>query len=463
MPGWCIDLQAFRFRARAWELGRHDGVSSHDGIGSNLSVRTRAGQVMRVDPRENEDVNECWIPDRDRYSYEALNGGDRLLQPMVKRDGVWEQVTWSVALETVVKRLRAVIGADGAGADRFGALLSPNATNEEMYLLQRLVRELGSPNIDHRLRQSDFRDEEHAPPSPWLGQSLAALSTADAVLLVGSHTRKDQPILAHRLRQSALEGTVVMFINPVAYEFNFPLADNVVAGADLVPALAAVAKAVLQRKNAAAPAGYERLFATVIVDEPARRIAAKLAGARQPALLLGDIAAMHPDYATLRALAGVIARALGVETGYLVPGANAAGAWLTGAVPHRAPGGEDAQRRGLNALAMLEQRLKAYLLFNIEPEYDCADPALALAALREAEFVVALNPCDSETMREYADVLLPIAAYTETAGSHVSLEGRWQSFNGAVKPVGEARPGCACAGQSVRSGRFRIHVGGRHP
>ncbi|MDX9741242.1 MAG: NADH-quinone oxidoreductase subunit NuoG [Gammaproteobacteria bacterium] len=437
-PVGALTSKPFRFKARAWELARRSTVSPHDCIGSNLYARTRGSRVMRMDPRENEQINECWIPDRDRFSYEALGGSERLLRPMVKRDGTWHEVDWSTALETAVKGLRSAIGDDPSA---LGALVSSSATVEEMYLLQRLVRDLGGSNVDHRLRQTDFRDDERAPRFPWLGRTLDELGQSDAVLLVGSYARKDQPILAHRLRQASLRAAAVMFVNPVAYEFNFAVAENVAAGARLTHAVAAVARALLENRGAAAPAGYEALLAGVTVDDEARRIAGRLAAARRPAILLGDIAAAHPEYSTLRALVGLISRLLGIETGYLTPGANSAGAWLVGAVPHRGPGGENAAARGLDAGAMFERDLRAYLLFGVEPEFDAADPARARAALQAAGCVVAMTAFRSEAMLDYADVLLPVSPFTETAGTWVNVEGRWQSFEGVVPPAGEARPG----------------------
>lgn len=436
-PVGALTSKPFRFKARAWELDRRPGVSPHDCIGSNILLRTRAGAVMRCDPRENEEINECWIPDRDRYSYEALLGADRLLQPQVKRDGRWVETDWNTALEEVVARLRAAVGNDPAS---LGTLASPGATLEELYLAQRLTREFGSQNVDHRLRQVDFRDQDAAPQFPWLGQSLAGLSAADAVLLIGSYTRKDQPMLAHRLRQSALRGASVMFINPAAYEFNFPVAENVAAGAAMPRALAAVAAALIERSGARPPAGYERLLAGARVGDAERRIAERLAAAGRPAIVLGDLAYMHPDYSVLRALAELVAQVAGGTAGYLTPGPNAAGAWLAGAVPHRVPGGERATEGGVHALGMLERRLPAYLLLNVEPEFDCADPVLATEALKAAQCVVALTPFQSETMREYADFMLPVGPFTETAGTFVNAEGRWQSFEGAARPAGESRP-----------------------
>ncbi len=437
-PVGALTSKPFRFKARAWELARRPTISPHDCIGSNLYARTRGSRVMRMDSRENEQINECWIPDRDRFSYEALDSADRLLRPMVKRDGAWHEVDWSTALEAAVNGLRAAIGSDPS---MLGTLVSPSATLEEMYLLQRLARDLGSSNIDHRLRQADFRDDEQAPRFPWLGRTLDELGQSDAILLLGSYTRKDQPILAHRLRQASLRASAVMFINPVAYEFNFAVAENVAAGAQLTHALAAVVRALLEKRGAAAPAGYEALLAGVTVDDEARRIAARLDAAKRPAILLGDIAAAHPEYSTLRALAGVISRLLGTETGYLTPGSNSAGAWLVGAVPHRAAGGENAARRGLDAGAMFERALRAYLLFGVEPEFDAADPARARAALTAADCVVAMTAFRSDAMLDYADVLLPVSPFTETAGTRVNVEGRWQSFEGVVQPAGEARPG----------------------
>jgi NADH-quinone oxidoreductase subunit G len=437
-PVGALLSKPFLYTARAWELDRRPTIAPHDCVGSNITARTRAGKVMRIDPRENEPVNECWISDRDRYSYTALNGPQRLLTPMIRRDGAWVGVDWNVALERATQMLRKVLEENGPG--QLGLLLSAISTTEELYLAQKLGRALGSSNVDHRLRQSDFRDQSRAPLYPWLGQTLEDIERVDAALLVGSYVRKSQPLLSHRLRKAANRGGAVMFVNPIAYEFNFPVAENVAAGAQMERSLASVARAVFDRLGSAPPAGYESLLGTVQADEAARRIAARLIDARRGTLLLGDIAAMHPAFSVLNALASVIARAADVKLGYISDGCNAAGAWLAGAIPHREAGGRPAATPGLDAAAMFDRPLKGYLLLNAEPECDAAAPSAALAALGQAECVVALTPFAGEGLREYADVLLPIAPFSETDGTFVNIEGRWQSFAAVARPMGEARP-----------------------
>jgi NADH-quinone oxidoreductase subunit G len=438
-PVGALTSKPFRYTARAWEMQRHSSVSPHDCAGSCLTVLTRGHKVMRVDPRENEAINECWLSDRDRFAYEGLNSPDRLTVPMIRRDGRWERADWNTALEAAVTGLGRV--REQAGAAHIGTLASPGSTLEELYLAQQLTRALGSHNIDHRLRQLDFRDQERAPLYPSLGQPIAALETVDAALLVGSRIRKEQPILAHRLRKAALKGAAIMFVNPVAWDCNFPVAANIAADpAGMVRRLAAIARAIHDRIGAAFPQAYAGVLESATVDEETRAIAARLVDARQGTVLLGGIAGMHPDLSALRSLAALIAQATGSTIGYLSDRANGAGAWLSGAVPHRGPAGERIAAPGLDARAMFERNLKGWLLVNVEPEFDAADPARAVDALKQADCVVALTPYDSESMREYADILLPVTPFTETSGTFVNAEGRWQGFGGVVPPAGEARP-----------------------
>jgi NADH-quinone oxidoreductase subunit G len=439
-PVGALTSKPFRYTARAWEMQRRPAVAPHDCVGSNLTLLTRGQKVMRADPRENEAVNECWIADRDRYSYQALHGPGRLLAPMIRRDGRWQETDWNSALAFVRDRLRQVTEAHGPGA--FGTLVAPGATLEEMYLAQRLTRGLGSHNIDHRLRQVDFRDQDLAPVFPWLGQSLAELQQVDAVLLVGAYPRKEQPLVGHRLRKAALRGAAVMCVNPVAYDFNFPLAENLAAGpAGMERHLAAIARALLALGGKAAPAELARALDAAIVQDAHRNVAKRLLAAQRGTVLLGMTAFMHPAFASLHALARLIAQSAGLALGYLTEGANAAGAWLAGAVPHREAAGARAVKPGLPAQPMFAARLKAFLLLGVEPEFDAAAPAAAQAALKAAECVVVMSAFKGAAMQEYADVLLPVAPFSETSGTFVSGEGRWQSFAAAVAPAGEARPG----------------------
>ena len=440
-PVGALTSKPFRYTARAWEMVQRETIAPHDSVGSNLHLHIRDNKVMRVVPRENEAINEVWISDRDRFSYQGLDSPGRLQTPMLKRQGQWQETDWNTALQTVMERLKGVV--QNSGAQQLGALISPTATLEEMYLLQRLMRGLGVNNIDHRLRQSDFSDQMFAPLSPSLGMAITDLQQQDAVLLVGSNVRQEQPILAHRLRQATQSNNAqIMAINAMDHDFAFPVAHKIITDpAGMVHALAGIAKGLLEASGQHVPAEFAQLLATVHPDPAEQAVAQQLKAAGQAAILLGNSAQAHPQFAALSALASLIAELSGARLGYLPEAANSVGGWIAGALPHREAAGKAAATPGLDAQAMLAKGLKAYVLFGIEPEYDCANPAAALKSLQDAEFVVALSAFSGQRMQEYADVLLPIGAFTETSGSFVNAEGRWQSFTGAVPPPGEARPG----------------------
>jgi NADH-quinone oxidoreductase subunit G len=442
-PVGALTSKPFRYSARPWELQSYPSVSPHDCVGANLDVQVRGGRVMRVLPRENDAVNECWLADRDRFSYEALNSPERLAAPMIRRGHQWEETDWNTALEFTVAGLHQVIQAHGAG--QLGALATPNSTLEEFYLVQKLLRALGSGNVDHRLRQLDFSDDEVAPVFPGLGQALTDLETIDAALLIGANPRKDQPLINWRLRKSVLKGAQVLAINSVDYDFNYPLAHKrIVDLAGMPPSLAALAAALAALKDVAVPAEVTALAGSSTPGVVEQAMAQVLTRSRDATVLLGSFALSHPQAATLKALAQFIAEVCGARLGQL-PAANAVGAWLAGCVPHRGVAGVVAAKPGRPALDMLLNPLKAYLLFGVEPEFDCLNSARAVAAMQAAEFVVMCTPFKPSLYKsravEYADVWLPLAAFTETAGTFVNAEGRRQAFQGAVEPSGQARPG----------------------
>ena len=438
-PVGALTSRPFRFKARAWELQQHSTVAPHDCVGSNLFVHTRRGEVMRVVPRENEDINEVWLSDRDRFSYEGLYGKERLTTPMVKIDGNWEAVDWETALQAAADGIRAVI--DAHGAEQMGVLVSPGATLEEMLLTQALARGLGINNIDHRLRQVDFTDQENAPLCPTLGQSLAALETVDAALLVGSNPRKDQPLIGHRLRKAAVAGAQVMFVNPVDYEFLFAVhAQAVVPPSRMVATLAAIA-ACFPVAGSNAVDAVKTAISAADPDDTHRAMAQALKEAGKATVLLGNVATAHPQFSVIKALATIIAAASGAIPGVLTEGANGAGGWLAGVLPHRGPAGNAVPVAGLDAQAMLAAPRKGYLLFGVEPAHDCANAAQAASAVDAAEFVVSIAPFASDAVKQQADVLLPTGPFTETSGTFVNTEGHWQSFSGIATPQGDSRPG----------------------
>ncbi len=423
-PVGALTAKPSRYQARAWELSEHDAVAPHDGVGSNLHVHVRRDRVMRVVPRENAALNQTWISDRDRFSYQGLYSNDRLSRPMLRENGKLREVDWQQALQAAANALK-----DCAG-ERLGALVSPSATLEEHYLMARLVRGLGGTNIDHRLRQGDFRGDAADPVLPWLGQPIAQLANNAATLLIGSWLRKDQPLLNHRVRQSQLAGGKVMAINPIAYDTNVELEVDVVCSPSAM---------VVELAGVAAALGADTLGVTVDVDQAQQTIADILNDAEQGIVLLGTTASMHPDFSILRALAANIADAAKVQVGFVGSGASDCGAWMAGAVPHRDAGAKAVDQRGLNVAEMLARPLDLYVTLGLEPDRDMADPAAATDALSTAK-VIALATHMSPWHQQYADILLPISAFAETSGTFVNLQGEAQSFRGVVAPQGEARP-----------------------
>ena len=421
-PVGALTSKPFRYQARTWELGRRKSVSPHDSTGANLIVQVKNNQVLRVVPLENDAVNECWIADRDRYSYEALNGADRLTTPMLKQGGEWKEVDWQTALEYVANGLKGV--KEQHGANSVGALVSPHSTLEELYLAAGLIRGLGSDNIDHRLRHAEFGKAEGVR---WLGLPIAAITQLQRVLVVGSNLRKDHPLYAQRIRQAVRHGAQLSAITSKkllkdADAWAIKLANAVVSEAgQWAQALANVAAAIAAEKGVSAPAAGQ-------ATPEAQAIAKSLLGGERKAVLLGNAAAHAANASSLLALANWIGAQTGASVGYLTEAANTVGAQWVGAQP---------QGAGLNAGQMLAGGLKAALLLNVEPE-DTAAGAAAVAGLNQAEMVVTLSPF--KTNLAFSDVLLPIAPFSETSGSFVNAEGRVQSFHAVVKPLGETRP-----------------------
>ncbi|MEJ8812479.1 NADH-quinone oxidoreductase subunit NuoG [Variovorax ureilyticus] len=424
-PVGALTSKPFRYSARTWELSRRKSVSPHDSTGANLIVQVKNNRVMRVVPLENEDVNECWIADRDRFSYEALNGPERLTQPMLKQGGQWQQVDWQTALEYVANGLKQIKADHGAQA--IGTLVSPHSTLEELHLAKLLTNGLGSDNIDYRLRNAEFSAAEGVR---WLGTSIASLSQLQRALVIGSNLRKDHPLFAQRIRQAVRKGGVLSAVTSQALFADDEAWAMAVGNAVRVPSdrwvdvLAQVAAAIAETKGAGAP-----VAANGSPSDAAKAIAASLLDGERKAILLGNAAAHHAQASTLLSLANWIGAQTGATVGFLTEAANTVGAQVVGALP---------KAGGLNAGQMLAGGLKAALLLNNEPVFDSAAGESAVEGLAHAQMVVTLSPFKANL--EFSDVLLPIAPFTETAGTFVNAEGRAQSFHAVVKPLGEARP-----------------------
>jgi NADH-quinone oxidoreductase subunit G len=437
-PVGALNNKPYRYAARAWEMVARPTVAPHDCAGSNVYAHVLRGRVKRIVPRDNEAINETWISDRDRFSYEGIYAEDRLQKPMVKREQEWCEVTWAEAMAAARDALQQAVAEEGDG---LGVLVSPNATLEEMYLLGRIARHLGTQNIDHRLRRRDFRDQVADPVYPALGCSIAEIESRQGLLVVGSNLRMEVPILAHRVRKAALAGAEIAFVNPAAYEYRFSHS-AVTAPLDafaeaLAGVLVAAAKAAGRPLPHALAEGLSSATATS-THEAAARV---LLGKERTSILLGQIAQRHPRYSDIRAIAGALAELTGARLGYLSEGANAAGASLAGVLPHRGVGGSETPAPGLDVIGMLSSPRRGYLLCGFEPDGDVAQRGLAAAALAAADSVVCLTPFASPGLLDSADVLLPIGSFAETSGTFVNVEGHWQSFEAAADLVGDARPG----------------------
>lgn len=408
-PVGALTAKPSRYKARSWEMVAHDSIAPHDCVGSHLQLHTFRKQVVRAVPRDNESINECWLSDRDRFSYEGINSPERLTKPMLKRDGHWYEATWQQALEATAKILQEADPARTAG------LAHPSATVEEFYLFQRLLRGLSVRNIDHRLRQTDFSAQAAMPLAPQLGMAIAALEQQNAILLIGANVRHEQPLLNHRIRKAALKGAKIFALNPRAYAFNYPIEQQAVAPSAMVQALA----------DMAADANHPALQA--------------LQQAEHAVVLLGNIAAQHPDFAALQALAQQIAQQTGATLGYLTEGANSVGAWLAGVVPHRLSAGRELKQPGVAANECLSGNIRTFVLLNAETA-DCANPQQAMQAFSAADQVIVISAFADDTVRKYATVLLPGSTFAETAGTFINAAGQWQTFKGATEPPAEARP-----------------------
>ncbi len=427
-PVGALNNKPYRYSARAWEMTQRATVSPHDCVGTNIYAHVLRGTVKRIVPRDNEAINETWIADRDRFSYEAIYSDDRLATPRIKESGNWREVDWEEALNRAAEAL-----SDAGGNSGF--LVSPSATVEEGHLAARIAAHLGSNNIDHRITRRDFADQDNDALYPWLGCEIADVETQDAILVAGSNIRREAPILAHRIRKAAVAGATVSFANSSEYEYFFDVA-NSLSGAGLVEMLAGVAVAAGAKGDAIA-----NLVAGVSASDAHNSVAKSLEDADDALILLGNIASRHAAFSAVRALGAAIAEATGAKLGFLSEGANSAGLSIAGVLPHRGREGEARAEAGRNAQTMLDDSLDAVVLINVEPDSDLKAAADAVSKLSKQAYVIALTPYVSEALEEAADLLLPIGTFAETSGTWVNVAGTWQSFKGVANPVGEARPG----------------------
>jgi NADH-quinone oxidoreductase subunit G len=438
-PVGALTSKPFRYSARSWELTRRPSIAPHDGLGSHIEVHVKDNKVMRVLPREKESINECWLSDRDRYSYEGLNSPDRLKMPMIKHNGQWQETDWKTALEFAAGQLKDITKQHGG--DALGVLVSPNSTMEEGYLIKQLANGLGCGNVDYRLRQTDFRLDGKRLGTPWMGCNIQEIEELDRILIIGSNLRNEHPLLAQRFRKAVANGAELSIVSPLD---NNPLMDIahkvIVRPNDMVNVLGQILKAMsgLQKLSLCLPPSLNQLLEEIKVRPNTQAIAESLAGMSEDLVLiapkvgifLGNMALSDPRFTEMYSMAEAIGGISGAKGGILPAAANSTGMHMIGVMP---------SPTGMHARAMLEVPRKAYLLLNIEPELDCQHAALAKEAMQKAECVVALTAYKSAAL-ENADILLPIAPFTETSGTFMSMEGRVQSFQAVTRPLGECRP-----------------------
>jgi NADH-quinone oxidoreductase subunit G len=429
-PVGALTSKPFRYKARAWELTAHPSIAPHDAAGSHIEFHTRRDEVMRVVPRDNDSINESWISDRDRFSYSAINHEQRATKPMIKQNGQWQTTDWQTALQIAIE------GTEKINSDDVAGLISPTATLEEGYLFQKLMRGMGVNNIDHRLREQSFEDQAYKYNTEhWC---LSDIEYSNDIVLIGCNVRAEQPIMAHRIRQAALHGTAVVNINFFASDLLMPIDKQLTVNAqDMIDTLAGIAKTLISSENELSN-DWNELLSSIEPSESAKAIAMQLSDSKQASLLVGALANHHPQAATIRTLANLIAK-LSDSHIIVLPTANSNAMSLAQAVPYQDD--DEQENRGLNCHEMWQKKLNAYVLFGIEPESDTADARQSQTALDAADFVVAINSYVTDTMMAYADVILPLASFAETSGTFIGVDGQWQSFTGAVAAKGESRPG----------------------
>ncbi len=425
-PVGALNNKPYRYSARSWEMVQHETIAPHDCVGSNLYAHVLRGKIKRIVPRENEQINETWISDRDRFSYEGIYSDNRLTKPKVKKNGRWSDISWEKGLNLVAEKLKAM------DSQSISILASPSSTLEEFYLLSRICEQLGINNVDHRLRRTDFNDQENDPLVPWAGKSLTEIENCDQLIVIGSDVRKEVPIIGHRIRKSALKGAKVSFINEEIGDYFFDIA-NYLPG-DMIANLLAVIVALKIKL----PSSIQEAANAISHKQKHKNLADLLSQKGEKLILLGHIAINHPSASALRYLASIIAKAIDADIGFITEGANSAGAYMTGILPHREIGGSGKDSTGKNTQEIIEDDSGAMVLWNAEPLSDIPDFGIKKSKNRS---IIAFTSFVTPEYKSFADIMLPIGTFAETSGTFINCEGRWQSFLGVANPLHQARPG----------------------
>ncbi len=455
-PVGALTAKPSRYTARPWELTQHPGIAAHDCIGSNIYVHTRGNRVIRVVPRENESINESWISDRDRFSYTALHDETRIESPMMRVKGKLQPVDWETAINAAAKKLSATANKN---ADQIAALISPQATLEEHYLGQKLLRGLGSANIDHRLNQIDFTSQEKAAVMPWLGRSLASVESLDAGLIVAGNLRLEQPILSHRIRKAVINnGAKVSSLCHIGGQLNYPVLEELIGSAEqLLSDLGSVVVALAEKSGTELTTHLGNLLDGARPRKEHLAIATSLKEGKKSAVIVGIQALGSPNLSLIQEFCEAIASMSDSTLGYLSPSANTAGACLAGSLPHREVAGTASAKVGENTAQIIDSKHKVLLTIGLNPTLDIYNGEQGRKLSENNDFVIAINTYDNKFIQDKADLVLPLAGFAETSGTFVNVEGLWQSFNGCVKAAGKARQGwkiLTALGQVLLPGEF---------
>lgn len=436
-PVGALTSKPYRFTARAWELMQYDSIAPHDCLGSNVYLHTRTNELMRAVPKENESINETWLSDRDRFSYLGLKSHARANKPQIKRNGQWEIVDWETALKFTAAGLSRVIKQHGG--EQVAAFASSSSTLEELYLLQKLMREIGVHNLDHRLHQTDFKDQVNQTTTPQSSLRYAEIENQNSIILIGCNLDREVPLAGVRVRKAFRNGAKIYAINPVDYKYNFDLQERFIISPLEMPIQLAKLTLALADNITLLPEEVQKLLIGLKVDQKTKRVA-KALKEKNVSLITGALCENHPNASLMRTLIYLIKKLSGAHVLRLTHGANTAGAWMAGMLPHRTTAGKADPQPGLDVHAALNAKLKAYFLMGVEPNFDFANPYGARQSMLGAEFVVLLSAYQHKSMHDYADVILPIAPYAETSGTYINVDNTWQTVKGALKPYGESRP-----------------------
>lgn len=433
-PVGALTSKPYRYTARSWELTQSPSIAPHDCLGSNVYVHVRRGKLMRVVPKDNEAINETWLSDRDRFSYTGTYHDNRLSQPMIKQNGEWKPCDWSTALNFVASKLGEILAKNGP--ESVAALASASATTEELYILQKWMRALKVNNLDFRIRQKDFSADQFKQNQITNTLNYADIENQNAILLFGTHLKREVPLAMAKVRKATLNGAKLASLNICDY----PITATVHASISSHPLAFEKHLVALMKALEIDLEGRLAEWANEVKVEKQHQAIAKFLQTEKAVIITGAIFENHPRYAVLRHCLEQIGQHSSIKWIHLSSGANAAGAWASGFVPHLQPAGIPVEKIGLNAYEALSQNLRAYILHGVESDFDFDDAILAEKAFQSAEMVVALTAFKTEGLLRNADVLLPIASFSETSGTYVNLDHFWQSFEGAAQAFDSARP-----------------------